>query len=80
MKNVTVKTRTAVSHTPVRTRLMRDDILRETFSVEERKDDHGTKLWCGDNWYLPKELLGKTINPDPFTTVIWTLEGTNGPE
>ena len=52
----------------------------KTFDVEVRRDDHGVKLWCGDTWYLDQSKVGKTINPDPFTEVAWSVaeeEGTN---
>lgn len=52
----------------------------KTFDVEVRRDDHGVKLWCGDDWYIDQNKVWKTINPDPFTEVIWSVgeeEGKN---
>ena len=52
----------------------------KTFDVEVRRDAHGVKLWCGDDWYLDQNKVGKTINPDPFTEVVWSVgeeEGKN---
>ena len=50
----------------------------ETFDVEVRRDAHGVKLWCGDDWYLDQNKVGKTINPDPFTEVVWSVAEEEG--
>ena len=39
---------------------------------------HGVKLWCGDDWYLDQSKVGKTINPDPFTEVVWSVAEEEG--
>lgn len=50
----------------------------ETFDVDVRRDAHGVKLWCGDDWYLDQNKVGKTINPDPFTEVVWSVAEEEG--
>ena len=50
----------------------------KTFDVEVRRDAHGVKLWCGDAWYLDQNKVGKTINPDPFTEVVWSVAEEEG--
>lgn len=52
----------------------------ETFDVDVRRDAHGVKLWCGDDWYLDQNKVGKKINPDAGTEVVWSVgeeEGKN---
>lgn len=50
----------------------------KTFDVEVRRDAHGVKLWCGDDWYLDQNKVGKTINHDPFTEVVWSVAEEEG--
>lgn len=50
----------------------------KTFDVEVRRDAHGVKLWCGDDWYLDQNKVGKKINPDPFTEVVWSVAEEEG--
>ena len=50
----------------------------KTFDVEVRRDAHGVKLWYGDDWYLDQNKVGKTINPDPFTEVVWSVAEEEG--
>lgn len=50
----------------------------KTFDVEVRRDAHGVKLWCGDDWYLDQNKVEKKINPDPFTEVVWSVAEEEG--
>ena len=50
----------------------------KTFDVEVRRDAHGVKLWCGDDWCLDQNKVEKKINPDPFTEVVWSVAEEEG--
>lgn len=81
MKQVRVHKREAKTMKLTKTVTRNGKITEEkTFDVEVRRDDHGVKLWCGDDWYLDQNKVGTTINPDPFTEVVWSVgeeEGKN---
>lgn len=81
MKQVRVRKREAKAMKLTKTVTKNGKVTEvKTFDVEVRRDDHGVKLWCGDTWYLDQSKVGKPINVDPFTTVVWSVaeeEGTN---
>lgn len=81
MKQVRVRKREAKAMKLTKTVTKNGKVTEETtFNVDVRRDAHGVKLWMGEDRYLPQDKVGKPINVDPFTTVVWSVaeeEGTN---
>ena len=81
MKQVRVRKREAKAMKLTKTVTRNGKITEvETFDVDVRRDAHGVKLWCGDDWYLDQNKVGKKINPDASTEVVWSVgeeEGRN---